>query len=278
MADRIVQLTSKNGDKVFPIAAFNTSKLPIASETSLGTIKVGNNLSISDDGTLSANAQAVKLYSGIGSATDGAMTQKAVTDELNKKATTEAVSSTQKNVESEAATREAEDIKLQEQIDSIVASADVRDVVGTKADLDKYNTESLGNNDIIKVLKDESQSGATTYYRWNGTSFVLIGSEGPYYTKGETDTLLNAKASTASVTEAKNAAQDAQQKADSAYDIAESAQSDAIIAGNNAQDALSKANSAQQTADKKATITLTTTDPGTGATLAANNFIAVYEG
>lgn len=82
--------------------------------------------------------------------------------------------------------REAADNNLQSQIDAISANSDVKDVVGTKADLLSYPTGTLGDNDIIKVLQDESESGATTYYRWTGT-FQLIGSEGPYYTKSETD-------------------------------------------------------------------------------------------
>lgn len=91
---------------------------------------------------------------------------------------------------------DALDTDLQSQIDAIVASSDVKDIVGTKADLNTYDTTTLGDQDIIKVLADESQSGATTYYRWSatGTTFTLIGSEGPYYTKSQTDTLVNAKA------------------------------------------------------------------------------------
>lgn len=46
----------------------------------------------------------------------------------------------------------------------------------------------------MKVLKDESQGSATTYYRISrkGGAFSLIGSVGPYYTQSETDSKLNA--------------------------------------------------------------------------------------
>lgn len=75
---------------------------------------------------------------------------------------------------------------LQTQIDAITASSDVKDVVGTYTDLQNYNTSTLGNNDIIKVLQDSTQNNETTYYRWVITNdvgaWVLIGSEGPYYT------------------------------------------------------------------------------------------------
>lgn len=92
-------------------------------------------------------------------------------------------------VETEALTRDAADQDLQEQIDAIVASSDVVDIVGTYAELQNYDTSKLHDNDIIKVLTDETRDDATTYYRWDdGTdTFTYIGSEGPYYTKGEAD-------------------------------------------------------------------------------------------
>lgn len=98
----------------------------------------------------------------------------------------------------EVTARQAADNNLQTQIDGITASSDVTDIVGTYAELEDYDTSSLGNNDIIKVLQDESQNDETTYYRWSTTtqSFTLIGEEGPYYTKSAVDTLLNAKQNT----------------------------------------------------------------------------------
>ena len=102
------------------------------------------------------------------------------------------------DLEDETTARQAADNGLQSQIDAITVSSDVKDVVGTKAALNNYDTSTLGDNDIIKVLQDESEGNATTYYRWNATSqqFVLIGEEGPYYTKSQADTLLNAKQDT----------------------------------------------------------------------------------
>lgn len=98
----------------------------------------------------------------------------------------------------EATAREDADNNLQTQIDAISASSDVTDIVGTYAELQNYDTSKLGDNDIIKVLQDESQNGETTYYRWSTTtqSFTLIGEEGPYYTKAQADALLNAKQDT----------------------------------------------------------------------------------
>lgn len=98
-------------------------------------------------------------------------------------------------ITSETTARQNADNGLQSQIDAIVASSDVKDIVGTYAELQAYDTSTLGNNDIIKVLQDETHSNETTYYRWSTatSSFSLIGEEGPYYTKAQTDILLNGK-------------------------------------------------------------------------------------
>jgi hypothetical protein len=94
----------------------------------------------------------------------------------------------------ETTARENADIGLQGQIDAITSSSDVKDIVGTYQDLQNYDTSSLGNNDVIKVLQDSTHSNAMTYYRWVITGGVgawsYIGQEGPYYTKSEIDTTL----------------------------------------------------------------------------------------
>ena len=105
--------------------------------------------------------------------------------------------------------REIADQGLQEQIDAIAASSDVVDIVGTYADLQAYDTSKLHNNDIIKVLADETKDGATTYYRWSTSTeaFSYIGEQGPFYTKGESDATfvpqtrtVNSKALSADIT------------------------------------------------------------------------------
>lgn len=94
------------------------------------------------------------------------------------------------NISAETTAREQADISLQGQIDAISASSDVTDIVGTYADLQAYDTSKLKDNDIVKVLQDESQNDETTYYRWSTSTetFTLIGEEGPYYTKASADT------------------------------------------------------------------------------------------
>lgn len=98
-------------------------------------------------------------------------------------------------VAAEAALRAAADQDLQNQIDTLEAASDVVDIVGTYADLLAYDTQHLQDNDIIKVLEDETHDDAISYYRFNkptGT-WTYIGSQGPYYTKEQTDDLLDAK-------------------------------------------------------------------------------------
>lgn len=89
----------------------------------------------------------------------------------------------------ETTAREIADAGLQEQIDAIVASSDVVDIVGTYAALQAYDTSKLHDNDIIKVLTDETRDDAITYYRWDAdtSTWSYIGAEGPFYTKAESD-------------------------------------------------------------------------------------------
>lgn len=116
---------------------------------------------------------------------------------------------TDTNIGYETDAREIADAGLQEQIDAIVASSDVVDIVGTYAALQAYDTTKLHDNDIIKVLTDETRDEATTYYRWDAdtSTWSYIGAEGPFYTKAETDAIftpmtrtINGKALSSDVT------------------------------------------------------------------------------
>ncbi|MBR2248681.1 MAG: hypothetical protein IKE89_03445 [Bacilli bacterium] len=120
-------------------------------------------------------------------ATSGAYNDLTGTPDLSVYATNQALGT-------ETTNRENADINLQGQIDAITSSSDVKDIVGTYTELQNYDTSTLGNDDIIKVLQDSTHSDAMTYYRWvitSGTgSWNYIGQEGPYYTKSEIDTTL----------------------------------------------------------------------------------------
>ncbi len=98
-------------------------------------------------------------------------------------------------VSDEADIRSAADQEIWTEIEAIEAGSDVVDIVGTYAELQQYDTSTLQNNDVIKVLTDETHDNAISYYRWNATTqaFTYVGSEGPYYTASETDTLLATK-------------------------------------------------------------------------------------
>ena len=104
----------------------------------------------------------------------------------------------QSNLSTETTNRENADINLQSQIDAITVSSDVVDILGTYADLQSYSTTHIKANDIVKVIQDETHNNAMSYYRWviseNIGSWSYVGSEGPFYTKSESDTLLSTKA------------------------------------------------------------------------------------
>lgn len=107
----------------------------------------------------------------------------------------EDIASLSSNLSAEVTNRQNADNNLQNQIDAITVSSDVVDVLGTYTELQQYDTSHLKDNDIVKVLQDSTHSNAMSYYRWvisGGTgSFQYVGSEGPFYTKGEVDTKVN---------------------------------------------------------------------------------------
>jgi len=93
---------------------------------------------------------------------------------------------------------------LQSQIDAITSKSDVADIVQvydrgsdtSKTDIVHYNTTPLYDNDVVKVLVDETHNDAVSYYRWNwtdptdhtqGGTWTYIGSVEAYYTKDEAD-------------------------------------------------------------------------------------------
>ena len=132
----------------------------------------------------------VDVVSERGNSEEYAASQKWVTEEVE--ALEAADQALQDNIDAEEAGRIAGDTEIWKEIEAIEAASDVVDIVGTKSELESYDTSKLSGNDIIKVLQDETHDDATTYYRWNEASntFTYIGAEGPYYTSSETDTLL----------------------------------------------------------------------------------------
>lgn len=111
------------------------------------------------------------------------------TSRLNTAVTnlSETVSTLETDLGAETTARINGDNHLQEQIDAMEAKSQVVDILGSLEDLDVYDTSKLQENDVICILNDETRDNAVTYYRWNGTTFTYIGSEGSSYKKAEAD-------------------------------------------------------------------------------------------
>ena len=71
---------------------------------------------------------------------------------------------------------------LQDEIEELENNPDVADIVDTYADLEAYDTSTLTDKDIIRVLNDETHDGNSTYYRYSKAtnSFTYIGSSKTY--------------------------------------------------------------------------------------------------
>lgn len=149
------------------------------------------------DGKQAKSASAYNMGNASGGWT--AMTA-AQQNALNSGATTTnigQIATNTTNIANEIIDRQNADNGLQTQINAIVSKSDVVDIVGTYAELQAYDTSTLGNNDVVKVISDSTHNNAPSYYRWVITggvgAWVYIGSESETYTKAETDALLNDK-------------------------------------------------------------------------------------
>ena len=123
-----------------------------------------------------------------------ALLQSNLDDEISARFTADTL--LQSNIHDEEVARISADNNLQAQIDTIEATQNIVDIVGTKADLDNYDTRNLKDGAKIQVLDDETQNHASTIYQFNKyavpePSFGLVGTFGSYYTKSETDTKIN---------------------------------------------------------------------------------------
>lgn len=90
--------------------------------------------------------------------------------------------------------------KLQDKINGIEAAQNLLDIVGTYNTGDDnllgYPTINLKKNDKIKVLQDETDGNAGTYYKWTDEKtgvfhWEYIGKDGIYYTQTEVDNKIN---------------------------------------------------------------------------------------
>jgi hypothetical protein len=169
-----------------------------ASTTELNYVDgVTSNIQTQIDGKQTKSTSAYNMGNTSGGWTAMTNTQQ---DALNSGANTiniGQIATNTSNIADEILDRQNADNGLQSQIDAIVSKSDVVDIVGTYAELQAYDTSSLGNNDVVKVISDSTHNNAPSYYRWVITggvgAWVYIGSESETYTKAETDALLNAK-------------------------------------------------------------------------------------
>lgn len=117
-------------------------------------------------------------------------------EEINNKPDL-SIYATNQALNTETTNRQNANTNLQNQIDALANANDVVDVLATYQDLLDYDTTHLKNNDIIKVMTDSTHQNAISYFKWvivdETGNWSYVGSQGPFYTKGETDNLLNQK-------------------------------------------------------------------------------------
>lgn len=59
---------------------------------------------------------------------------------------------------------------VEDEVEELKNNPDVVDIVDTYQDLQNYDTSTLTDKDIIRVLQDSTHSGNSTYYRWNAAT------------------------------------------------------------------------------------------------------------
>ena len=164
----------------------NTPTIPVVNDATLTITRNG-----ASAGTFTANsATDTSINIAVPTATSDLTNDSGfITNTVNNLVNYYTKNETDAAIGVETSNREDADQGLQEQIDALASASDVVDVVGTYAELQAYDTSHLNNNDIIKVLTDETHDNAISYYRWDDTNdtFVYIGSQGPFYTKSETN-------------------------------------------------------------------------------------------
>ena len=66
---------------------------------------------------------------------------------------------------------------IEDEVEELKNNPDVVDIVDTYADLQSYDTSTLTDKDIIRVLEDSTHNNNSTYYRWNASTsqFDFIG-------------------------------------------------------------------------------------------------------
>jgi len=201
LADTALQPNDNISELINDVGYITSAALPTVNNSSIVFQKNGTGFDtitlnqVSDDTiNISVPTQASDVSALPDSTTINDLTTTAQQNALNSGATSTNIGQIATNTQAisdETTARENADIGLQQQIDAIVSSSDVYDIVGTYAELQAYDISTVPVNDIIKVLVDSTHDDAATYYRCTESggvkSWTYIGSEGAYYTKGEAD-------------------------------------------------------------------------------------------
>ena len=68
-------------------------------------------------------------------------------------------------------------IGVEEEVERLENNPDVVDIVSTYQDLQNYDTSTLTDKDVIRVLTDSTHNNNSTYYRWNAATsqFDFVG-------------------------------------------------------------------------------------------------------
>lgn len=71
-------------------------------------------------------------------------------------------------------------MNVEDEVEELKNNPDVVDVVGTYQDLQAYDTSTLTDKDIIRVLEDSTHDNKSTFYRWNASTnqFDYVGEAG----------------------------------------------------------------------------------------------------
>lgn len=71
---------------------------------------------------------------------------------------------------------------VEDEVEELKNNPDVADIVDTYADLQNYDTSTLTDKDVIRVLQDETHDGDSTYYRYSTSTgtFTYIGESKQY--------------------------------------------------------------------------------------------------
>lgn len=201
LSDTALQPNDNISELTNDVGYITSASLPVVNNNRITIQKNGSPVG---DFTLNqSNDEAINLSIPTTAADVGALPDTTTINDLTTTAQQEAlnsganttnigqISANAQAIQTETNNRTNADNNLQSQIDALVVSSDVFDIVGTYAELQAYDISTVPVNDIIKVLVDSTHNDAATYYRCienNGVkSWSYIGSEGPYYTKSETD-------------------------------------------------------------------------------------------